>query len=344
MEEKKLISDLYLKYSGRNASGITALPKSGSDRKYFRLSDNETTIIAAFNKNEEENRAFIEFSRHFSSKKLRVPEILKYYPEEFIYFIQDLGDTNLFNFIQTRNQPDHFDEGVIKIYEKALDNLILFQTDGFKGLNLELCYPHKSFDRQSMMWDMNYFKYMFLKLVSAPFNEKRLEHDFKTLADHLLEADQDFFLYRDFQSANIMIMDNEPWFIDYQGGRQGAPQYDVASLIYDAKAHIPLEVSQRLLIHYKEKYSLVTCNSIESFSRYFSGFSIIRLMQALGTFGFRGLYENKPTFTESLVPAVKLILQIIESDPPQIHIPELFAALKSVPGTAIYKQLNSSVL
>jgi aminoglycoside/choline kinase family phosphotransferase len=344
MEEKTLISDLYFKYSDRKPSNIDSLPGSGSERKYFRISDNGKTVIAAFNRNEEENRAFIGFSKHFISKNLKVPEIFEYFPQKYVYFLQDLGDTNLYTYIQTKNKKGYFDEDLINLYKKVLDNLIVFQTEGIKGLDIELCYPHKSFDNQSMMWDMNYFKYMFLKLVGTPFNEKRLEHDFKSLADHLLEADQNFFLYRDFQSANIMIMNGEPWFIDYQGGRHGAPQYDVASLIYDAKAHIPMEVSQRLLKHYKEKYSSATGNSIESFSRYFSGFSIIRLMQALGAFGFRGLYENKPTFTESLVPAVKLILQIIESDPPGVNVPELVSTLKSVPFTDIYKRLNNNVL
>jgi aminoglycoside/choline kinase family phosphotransferase len=323
MEEISLISDLYYKYSGRNASLIDSLPGSGSDRKYFRINDLGKTLIGAYNKNKEENEAFIGFTKHFKAKNFNVPELLAYYPDDYIYFLQDLGDTSLFKWLQSKKLKDSFDDDAIKIYMKILDNLILFQTKGIDGLNLDLCYPHRSFDRQSMMWDMNYFKYMFLKLIAVPFNEKRLEHDFLTLTDHLLEADQTYFLYRDFQSANIMLVDGEPWFIDYQGGRKGALQYDVASLLYDAKAHIPLEVSRSL-------------------ADYYAGFSIIRLMQALGAFGFRGLYEKKPTFIESIVPAVKILLNIMESDALPVKLPELFQTIISIPGLDVYKSLSAN--
>ncbi len=147
-----------------------------------------------------------------------------------------------------------FDQDTMILYKKILDELILFQTRGIEGLDLDLCYPHRSFDRQSMMWDMNYFKYMLLKLLAAPFNERRLEQDFNTLADYLLETGQDYFLYRDFQTANVMVVGEEPWFIDYQGGRKGAPQYDVASMLYDAK--IPMSETDResLLSYYIENF------------------------------------------------------------------------------------------
>ena len=175
-------------------------------------------------------------------KGLPVPEIFGYLPEKFVYYLRDLGDMNMFTWLQKTG----FDNDAENLYRKILERLIQFQIKGIEGLNLDLCYPHRSFDRQSMMWDMNYFKYMFLKLLAVPFNERRLEHDFDLLADFLLETRQDYFLYRDFQSANVMIVEGEPWFIDYQGGRKGAPQYDVASLLYDAKAHIPEHSRQRL--------------------------------------------------------------------------------------------------
>jgi aminoglycoside/choline kinase family phosphotransferase len=187
---------------------------------------------------------------------------------------------------------------------------------------------------------MNYFKYMFLKLLAVPFNERRLEHDFERMADFLLEPGQDFFLYRDFQSANVMLVDGSPWFIDYQGGRKGAPQYDVASLLYDAKAHIPEINRQRLLRHYIEKFCAVSGEKKEEFTGYFTGFSMIRLMQALGAFGFRGLYERKPTFTGSIVPAVILLLQLIDSGKLPVSLPELTCTARSIPGVQIYKDLD----
>ena len=191
-----------------------------------------------------------------------------------------------------------------------------------------------------MMWDMNYFKYMFLKLIKVSFNEKRLETDFITLADHLLEAGQAYFLYRDFQSANVMIIKGEPWFIDYQGGRRGALQYDVASLLFDAKAGIPMDICEKLVDYYIKKLSVQTGAEGEEFRKYFAGFSIIRLMQALGAFGYRGLYENKPTFSESIVPAVNILLHIIESGKLPIKLPELFLTIKSVPDQEMYGILS----
>ena len=242
MGEIDIVSAGYKELFGESDFNIAALPQSGSDRKYFRINSGGKSVIGAYNSNPEENEAFIGFTYHFISKGLPVPEIFGYLPEKYVYYLKDLGDINLFTWLQKKPYAAGFDSEAEDLYKKVLDTLIVFQINGIDGLNLDLCYPHRSFDRQSMMWDMNYFKYMFLKLVAVPFNERRLEHDFDKLTDFLLEPGQDFFLYRDFQSANVMVVDGAPWFIDYQGGRKGAPQYDVASLLYDAKAHIPEEL------------------------------------------------------------------------------------------------------
>jgi aminoglycoside/choline kinase family phosphotransferase len=340
MSEIDIVSEGYREVFGDSDFKIAALPKSGSDRKYFRIWSAEKSIIAAHNSNPEENEAFIGFTCHFISKGLPVPEIFGYLPEKNVYFLKDLGDMNLFTWLQHKQQVTGFDHDAEEIYSNILDTLIQFQIKGIDGLNLELCYPHKSFDRQSMMWDMNYFKYMFLKLLAVPFNERRLEHDFERLADFLLEPGQEYFLYRDFQSANVMLVDGAPWFIDYQGGRKGAPQYDVASLLYDAKAHIPEVYRQRLLDHYIEGFCSVSGEKKEEFTGFFTGFSMIRLMQALGAFGFRGLYERKPTFTGSIVPAVILLRQLIDSGNLPVSLTELFHTVRSIPGVQIYKELE----
>ena len=335
-----IVSDGYKELFGISDIQITALPQSGSDRKYFRIMTPDGSVIGAYNPNPEENEAFIGFTNHFISKGLPVPEIYRCLPEKNVYFLQDLGDLNLFTFLQNKHANKGFDDESENIYQKVLDKLIEFQIKGIDGLNLDLCYPHRSFDRQSMMWDMNYFKYMFLKLVAVSFNERRLEHDFELLADFLLETNQDFFLYRDFQSANVMLVGGEPWFIDYQGGRKGAPQYDVASLLYDAKAHIPDKSRQKLLEYHIKNFCAVSGESISEFKGYFAGFSMIRLMQALGAFGFRGLYEKKPTFTGSIVPAVKLLIQLIESEQLPVSLPELFQTARLIPDVRIYKELD----
>jgi aminoglycoside/choline kinase family phosphotransferase len=332
----EIVAEGYKKYFGVSDIQITALPQSGSDRKYFRITDGTRSVIGAYNANPEENDAFIGFTKQFLSKGLPVPEIYGSIPEQYTYFLRDLGDTNLYTWLQ---QYGFIHETEV-LYKKVLDKLISFQIDGIRGLDLDLCYPHKSFDRQSMMWDMNYFKYMLLKLLAAPFNERRLENDFNAMADFLLETGQDYFLYRDFQSANVMVVENEPWFIDYQGGRKGAPQYDVASLLYDAKAHIPDAIRTRLLDYHVDNFCAVSGEKKDEFRGYYAGFSMIRLMQALGAFGFRGLYEKKPTFTGSIVPAVILLKGIIESGNLPIDLPELFAAVKGIPGTDVYRELE----
>ena len=345
MKEITNVSEGYKELFGGFDIEISSLPESGSYRKYFRIIDGSKSIIGAYNADNEENEAFIGFSNHFIFKGLPVPEIFGYIPEKSVYFLRDLGDTNMFTWLQKKYFNTGFDEEVEEIYRKVLDNLVLFQTKGIEGLDLDLCYPHKSFDRQSMMWDMNYFKYMLLKLLAVPFNEKRLERDFEHLADFLLLAGQDYFLYRDFQSANVMIINGEPWFIDYQGGRKGAPQYDVASLLYDAKAKVPADARQRLLEYYMNNFCEVSGESRPKFTGYFTGFSMIRLMQALGAFGFRGLYEKKPTFTGSIVPAVRLLIELIDSNQLPVSLPELFNAVRSIPGLEIFRQLerNSSI-
>jgi aminoglycoside/choline kinase family phosphotransferase len=344
MSEIDIVSDGYRELFGKSDFKITALPKSGSDRKYFRIISGDKSVIGAHNANPEENEAFIGFTRHFISKGLPVPEVFGYLPEKNVYYLRDLGDMNLFTWLQHKHDAGGFDYEAEGLYKRILDTLIRFQINGIEGLNLELCYPHKSFDRQSMMWDMNYFKYMFLKLLAVPFNERRLEHDFDRLADFLLEPGQEYFLYRDFQSANVMIVNDDPWFIDYQGGRKGAPQYDVASLLYDAKAHIPENFRQRLLDYYIEAFCRISGEKKKEFTGFFTGFSMIRLMQALGAFGFRGLYERKPTFTGSIVPAVILLIHLIESGKLPVSLPELSCTVRSIPDVPIYKDLAKEIL
>jgi aminoglycoside/choline kinase family phosphotransferase len=340
MSEIDIVSDGYKEIFGASEIRISALPQSGSDRKYFRILTAERSVIGAYNQNREENEAFIGFTDQFISKGLPVPEIFGYLPEKFVYFLRDLGDINLFTWLQQKQDVTGFDDESEKIYQKILDKLIDFQIKGIDGLNLDLCYPHRSFDRQSMIWDMNYFKYMFLKLVAVSFNERRLEHDFNLIADFLLETRQDYFLYRDFQSANVMLVNSEPWFIDYQGGRKGAPQYDVASLLFDAKAHIPDKIRNRLLDYHIKNFCSVSGESVAEFRGYYAGFSMIRLMQALGAFGFRGLYEKKPTFTGSIVPAVKLLRQLVDSEQLPVSLLELFQTVRLIPGVEIYKKLE----
>ncbi|HEX2921478.1 MAG TPA: phosphotransferase [Bacteroidales bacterium] len=340
MEIINIVKGCYTEFSGKSDIGIIALPQSGSDRRYFRIMDGDMSFIGAYNANHEENEAFIGFTKHFLRKQLPVPDIHAYFPEKSVYFLRDLGDINLYTWLHKRPDISDFNSSTKILYRKVLDNLIRFQVNGIEGLDLDLCYPHRSFDRQSMMWDLNYFKYMFLKLLAVPFNEKQLEKDFNVFCDFLLETSQEYFLYRDFQTANIMVVEDEPWFIDYQGGRKGAPQYDVASLLYDAKIPMADDDREELLTYYIENFCSVTGEDKKKFRQYYTGFSMIRVMQALGAFGFRGLYEKKPTFIESIVPGVVLLSKIsllAETNP---DVPELYKTIRSIKDTAIFKKLS----
>jgi len=334
-----IVSSGYQQLFGSPDITIAALPQSGSDRRYFRIRDGSKSVIGAYNANLEENEAFVGFTAHFISKGLPVPEIFGYVPDQFIYFLQDLGDSNLYTWLHNRPDTSVSELATKDLYRKILDKLIIFQTKGIEGLNLELCYPHKSFDRQSMMWDLNYFKYMLLKLLAVPFSERLVEQDFNALCDYLLAAGQAYFLYRDFQTANVMVVGEEPWFIDYQGGRKGAAQYDVASLLYDAKIPMAPATRKELLDYYISGFCSISQEDGQTFRGYYTGFSMIRLMQALGAFGFRGLYEQKPTFTDSIVPAVSLLLEVIDAAEGHVALPELFRAIRRIPRTAKFAGL-----
>ncbi len=247
MKEKKLIK-LFENWANEKAKSIFKLAQSGSYREYYRIESENKKAIAVFNEDEKENIAFLNFTRHFAKKKFNVPKIFAENLNENIYLLQDLGNETLFQFLGNRNFV--FNEEVVKIYEKVLLELIKFQIDGHQNLDYSVAYPRSKFDKLSISWDLNYFKYYFLKLAKIPFNEQNLENDFETFIAYLLEENTNYFLYRDFQSRNIMLLNNEVYFIDYQGGRKGALQYDIASLLYDAKANIPQKIRENLLDFY----------------------------------------------------------------------------------------------
>ena len=313
------LTHLYTSRYGVEPLSVTKLPVSGSYRSYYRLAGIYETVIGAHNEDLRENEAFIIFTNHFRSEGLPVPQILASDPVNRIYLISDLGDTTLYQLLtqqrsieaserltlQSVDTDVQFPQEIMEIYKKAIGWLPLFQVKAGKSLDYSACYPRHAFDRQSMMWDLNYFKYYFLKLAKIPFDEQALEEDFISLCDMLLKADADFFLYRDFQSRNIMVIHGEPWFIDYQGGRKGALQYDIASLLADGKADIPMAVRTELLAHYLEILAGAYPINRENFLQGYDGFVLIRILQALGAYGFRGYYENKPHFLQSIPFALR---------------------------------------
>src|SRR5579864_9485170 len=219
----------------------------GSGRVIVRLAAEGQSAIGILYNVREENAAFIEFSRHFRRHGLPVPEIYADDLRHGAYLEQDLGYTTLFDFLLANRAGENIAPAAVDAYKDVVAMLPRFQVEAGRDLNYKVCYPRSSFDRQSISWDLNYFKYYFLRLAGIPFNEQALEHDFSRLTKFLLSAGRDYFMYRDYQSRNVMLRDGEPFFLDYQGGRKGALQYDVASLLYDAKADLPPQVRQQLL-------------------------------------------------------------------------------------------------
>ena len=302
----------------------------GSGRKIVRLSGSGVSAIGILYGVREENAAFLEFSRHFRKHRLPVPEIYAEDLDQGAYVEEDLGDTSLFELLSKNRKGTSVAPQVVEAYRKAIATLPRFQIEAGRDLNYKICYPRGSFDRQSIAWDLNYFKYYFLRLAGIPFSEQALEDDFSRLTKFLLSAPRDYFLYRDFQSRNIMLPGGQPYFLDYQGGRKGALQYDVASLLYDAKADLPPELRQQLLDHYLEKLRGFVDVKPEVFMQHYYAFVYIRIMQALGAYGFRGFYERKVHFLQSVPYALKNLRWLLHNVKLPVALPTLIEAFHSM--------------
>jgi aminoglycoside/choline kinase family phosphotransferase len=305
----------------------------GSGRKIIRLSNETATAIGVLYDVREENVAFLEFSRHFRKHGLPVPEIYGEALEEGAYLEQDLGDVTLFDFLSANRNGQDISTEVVAAYRKTVEILPRFQIEAGRDLNYKVCYPRASFDRQSIAWDLNYFKYYFLRLAGVPFNEQALEDDFGRLTKFLLTAPRDFFLYRDFQSRNTMLIDGEPWFVDYQGGRKGALQYDIASILFDSKADLPADLRLQLLDDYLAALSRYADLSREAFMHHYYAFVYIRMMQALGAYGFRGFYERKAHFLASVPYALKNVRWLLHNVELPIALPTLTEAMRNMIGS-----------
>src|SRR5271170_6204586 len=302
----------------------------GSGRKIIRLSSGPRTAIGILYNVREENAAFLSFSRHFRKHNLPVPEIYAEDLDQGAYLEEDLGDTTLFEFLSKNRQGATIAPQVIEAYRKVVTILPRFQVEMRNKVNYKVSYPRASFDRQSIAWDLNYFKYYFLRLAGISFSEQALEDDFSRLTKFLLSAGRDYFLYRDFQSRNILLRDAQPYFVDYQGGRKGALQYDIASLLYDAKADLPPELRQQLLDHYLDSLALHIQVDRAAFLRHFYAYVYVRIMQALGAYGFRGFYERKAHFLQSVPYALKNLRWLLHHVELPVGLPTLMDAFRSM--------------
>jgi len=318
----------------------------GSGRKIIRLSSEKLSVIGILYDVREENVAFLEFSRHFRRRGLPVPEIYAEDLSHGAYLEEDFGDTTLFEFLSDHRNGATISPEAVAAYRKVVAVLPRFQVEAGRDLNYKVCYPRASFDRQSIAWDLNYFKYYFLRLAGIPFNEQALERDFSRLTKLLLSASRDYFLYRDFQSRNIMLRkilnEDQPFFLDYQGGRKGALQYDIASLLYDAKADLPPELRQQLLDHYLDSLAGFLDLDRSAFMQHYYAYVYVRIMQALGAYGFRGFYERKEHFLQSVPYALKNIRWLLHNVELPIALPTLMEAFKSMVASDKLQGLTSA--
>jgi len=341
---EKNLTSLYKKWCGAEPFEIKPMQAHGSDRKYFRIFGTQGTVIGVQNDDRKENIAFLSFSESFAREKLPVPEIYAQDIEKGIYLEEDLGDETLFSFLRSKRTGYDFPPEVLHCYKKVVRALPGFQINASQAIDYDVCYPRSSFDKQSMMWDLNYFKYYFLKLAKIPFDEQALEDDFQTFTDYLLDTGSDYFLYRDFQSRNVMLKDGEPFFIDYQGGRKGALQYDIASLLFDAKANIPNNIRTDLLREYMTAVEEKIEIDRQDFMQHYYGFVFIRIMQALGAYGFRGFYERKSHFLKSVPYAIRNLEWLLgEADLP-LELPALKDAWHKLVRSSLLRQLGNADL
>jgi len=329
-DKEQLIKVLFEKWASEETLTINKLPQSGSSREYYRIKSENKTAIGVFNNDYKENVAFIEFSKHFKKQGLKVPEIYNEDLKYNIYLQEDLGFETLFSILEKNRNAEDYTAILSKQTTRVVQELPKFQFKAHQGLDYSNAYPREAFDKQSMQWDLSYFKYYFLKLAGISFDEQKLENDFQTFMDYLNNADSDFFLFRDFQTRNIMIKDGEPWFIDYQGGRKGALQYDLASFLYDSKANIPQYLREELLDVYIESAKKYFEIDGALFKKQFYPFVLIRIMQAMGAYGFRGFYEKKSHFLKSIPYAIKNLTWILDNIELDIEIPHLIEALRNI--------------
>lgn len=338
---QKTLSRLFTQHFGKPPATVLPLEGDGSSRMLYRLvGEGYETAIGVYGPDAEENRAFLSFSRAFRQAGLPVPQLYAVDEAAGMYIEEDLGDATLFDALSAARKRDSgdFPASMLPVYRRVVEELPRFQVEGGRVVDYSVAYPRAAFDRQSILWDLNYFKYHFLKLAHIPFNESRLERDFKHFANFLLRADRTHFLYRDFQSRNVMLREGEPWFIDYQGGRKGALQYDIASLLYDAKAGLPESVREQLLSHYLDALERYLPVDREKFRQFYRGYVLVRIMQAMGAYGYRGFYERKIRFLQSVPHAIENIEEVLREGPLPVDLPELSAVFEQIVAAPALRQ------
>ena len=334
----KLFKDTF----GIKPDSMSAISGSGSNRSYYRMTAGEDSFIGVIGTDADENRAFIVEARHFHSAGVPVPEVLAESDDSRCYIQNDLGDTVLYDMVANAHKEGAFCDGLKNMLCRTISHLPKLQFDGAEGLDFSICYPEPEFSRRMVMFDLNYFKYCFLKPSGLEFNEVRLQEDLERFADSLMSAsglrdkhgnmyEGSTFMYRDFQSRNVMVKDGEPYFIDFQGGRKGPVHYDVASFVWHARSCYPAELKSMMLDAYLD--SLVKYVDVDraEFNAVLKKFVLFRTLQVLGAYGFRGWVEQKARFVTSIPAAVESLReQLSDCDDLRNSYPSLYETLSEL--------------
>ena len=314
------IRNLFSSYSKEPVCSIQKIPQSGSIRIYFRLTTRDRSFIATYGINVQENQTFIQFSNHLRKMDCPVPEVYAVNEEKTIYIQEDFGDISLLNKLEQHGYTDY----VYGLFKKSLKALAHLQIEGNTGMDYNWCLTSKEFGKQAILSDLLYFKYYFLDTLQIPYDKEKLIDDFEALSNYLSYVDHKYFMFRDFQSRNIMIKDDEVHFIDFQGGMKGALQYDVASMLWQAKAELSDEWKNNLLEYYMDCAEEILQQPIDRtrFTSQYHGYVLIRLLQVLGAYGFRGLFERKAHFLISIPLGLKNLKWFLGNKQVGIVLPE----------------------
>lgn len=332
------ISELYFSCFNQRPEQIFKLPQSGSDRQYFRCIGSGGSVLATVNSNLKENETFIYFTKHFKSLNFSVPHIFAINREGNIYLQSDFGDSALLDVLEEKGKT----EEVYQLFKQSLQKLASLQILGENGLDYSKCITSGEFGKQAILSDLLYFKYYFLDTLKLPYDKEKLLEDFEVLSAYLSRVDYKYFMFRDFQSRNIMVYENNAYFIDYQGGMKGALQYDVASLLWQAKAELSDEWKTSLLEYYMECVESILQKSIDRtrFTSQYNGYVLIRLLQVLGAYGFRGIFERKAHFLESIPLALSNLRGFLEHGGIGVSLPEFDRILSLVVSDSIFNRFN----
>jgi aminoglycoside/choline kinase family phosphotransferase len=320
------IKELYKGRFGKEAKEVDKIPQSGSDRIYFRVVTDADTCIATYSNNVKESHTFIAFSKHFKTAGCPVPTVHAVNNTTTIYLQEDFGDISLLNKLEEQG----YNQYVFSLFQQSLKQLAHLQIKGGAGLDYNLCLTAKEFGKQAILSDLLYFKYYFLDTLKYPYDKQALIDDFDALSNYLTHTDTKHFMFRDFQSRNVMVKDDKVHFIDFQGGMKGALQYDVASLLWQAKADLPEDWKNRLLDYYIDEANQLLEHPIDKFifTSQYNGYVLIRLLQVLGAYGFRGLFERKAHFLTSIPLALRNLKWFIENRRMGIAVPEFEKCLQ----------------